>query len=186
VLSQNDGYFTVESAPGEGATFTLYLPELGAAERAVEHTNLPHSGAAANPPVADPSHPGATILVVDDEPVVLEVATRMLENGGFRVRQASDGADALEAVELHGPPQLVLTDLLMRRIGGSELARRLKERWPALPVLYMSGYSADELYRQGAIDPTGELIQKPFDSATLVASVSAALARADARAAITR
>jgi CheY-like chemotaxis protein len=133
------------------------------------------------PPGADVSHAGSTILLVDDEPAVLAVATRILEHGGFDVRPASDGADALALVERHGPPQLVLTDLLMRRIGGAELARRLKERWPELPVIFMSGYSAEELYRQGAISPAGELIQKPFSPGALVAIVTAALSQGKAR-----
>jgi len=94
------------------------------------------------------------------------------------VRQASDGADALESVAFNGPAQLLLTDLLMRRIGGAVLARQLQERWPALAVIFMSGYSADELYRQGALSPAGELLQKPFTPAALVAAVGVALSRA--------
>jgi CheY-like chemotaxis protein len=123
-----------------------------------------------------------TVLVVDDEPGVRAIAARTLERGGFRVLQAGDGVDALELVDRHGPPQLVLTDLMMPGIGGAELARRLKQRWPALPVLFMSGYSAEELQRQGAIGPEGDLIQKPFTPGGLVASVAAALSRVGERA----
>jgi two-component system, cell cycle sensor histidine kinase and response regulator CckA len=180
VLTQNNGYITVESAPGKGATFTLYLPLLGVSDKVEVRAGLPRAGAEAAPPVADAPHTGSTILVVDDEPAVLAVAARILEAGGFDVRQASDGADALEMVERYGPPRLVLTDLLMRGIGGTELARRLKERWPSLPVIFMSGYSAEELYRQGAIDPAGALIQKPFSPGALVAIVAEALARVEA------
>jgi DNA-binding response OmpR family regulator len=74
----------------------------------------------------------------------------------------------------------VLTDLMMPGIGGAELARRVKERWPALPILFMSGYSIEELHRQGAIGSDGDLIQKPFTPAGLVASVAAALSRVPA------
>jgi two-component system cell cycle sensor histidine kinase/response regulator CckA len=170
IVTQNDGYITVASAAGQGAAFTVYLPALAAADR-VEREGEP-------PPVgADPAHAGATVLVVDDEAAVRAVAARSLKQAGFRVLQAADGADALELVGRHGPPQLVLTDLLMPGIGGAELVRRLRERWPMLPIVFMSGYSAEELNRRGAIASEGELIQKPFTPSGLVGSVVAALSR---------
>jgi CheY-like chemotaxis protein len=118
---------------------------------------------------------GATILVVDDEAAVRAVTARILERNGFRVIQTSSGAAALEQVERSGPPALVVTDLMMQGVGGAELSRRLKERWPSLPVLFMSGYSPDELLRQGTIGSERELIQKPFTHQTLLASVAMAL-----------
>jgi two-component system, cell cycle sensor histidine kinase and response regulator CckA len=117
------------------------------------------------------------VLVVDDEAAVRAVAARSLKHGGFRVLQAADGADALELIDRHGPPQLVLTDLLMQGIGGAELARRLRGRWPMLPILFMSGYSAEELSRRGTITSEGELIRKPFTPGGLVDSVAMALSR---------
>ena len=172
VLTQNNGYITVVSAPGQGATFTVYLPVLPVADVVERHGEPPRAG-------ADATQAGATVLVVDDERAVRAIAARILERGGFRVLQAPEGAAALELVDRHGPPQLVLTDLMMPGIGGAELARRLKERWPALPVIFMSGYSAEELQRQGAIGAEGDLIQKPFTPDALVASVAEALARDD-------
>ena len=179
ILKQNNGYITVASAPGQGATFTVYLPVHLVADTVKLRGEPPRAG-------ADPTEAGATVLVVDDEPAVRAVAARSLEHGGFRVLQASDGANALELVDRHGPPQLVLTDLMMPGMGGAELARRLKERWPALPILFMSGYSAEDLHRQGAIGSDGEVIQKPFTPTGLVESVSAALSLADAQAAATK
>jgi two-component system cell cycle sensor histidine kinase/response regulator CckA len=172
IVTQNDGYITVASAPGEGATFTVYLPVIAAADR-VERRAEPRAA-------GDGAPAGATILVVDDESAVREIASRILGRGGFRVLQAAEGAAALELIEQHGPPQLVLTDLMMPGVGGAELARRLKQRWPALPVLFMSGYSIDELHRQGAIGAEGDLLQKPFTPSGLVASVAAALSRVPA------
>jgi PAS domain S-box-containing protein len=168
VLRQNNGYIAVASTPGQGATFAVHLPILpvtGMIEPQVEPPPAPTSV----------THAGATVLVVDDEPAVLRIAARILEGDGFRVHQAPDGASALELVDRHGPPQLVLTDLMMPGIGGTELARRLKERWPALPILFMSGYSAEELYRDGVTGAAGNLIEKPFTPEALVAGVVAAL-----------
>jgi PAS domain S-box-containing protein len=172
IVTQNDGYITVESAPGEGATFTVYLPIIAAADR-IERRAQPRGE-------QEVVGSGATILVVDDEAAVRAIAARILSRHGFRVVQATEGAAALQMIEQHGPPQLVLTDLMMPGIGGAELARRVKERWPALPILFMSGYSIEELHRQGAIGADGDLIQKPFTPGGLVASVAAALPRVPA------
>lgn len=121
------------------------------------------------------------MLVVDDEPAVRAIIARSLEEAGFRVLQAGEGADALGLVDRYGPPQIVLTDLTMPGISGVALARRLKERWPALPIVFMSGYSAEELRQQGTIGLEEGLIQKPFSPGGLVASVAAALARVNVR-----
>jgi len=171
ILTQNNGCITVESDPGQGAAFTVYLPILPPADPGQRSDELPLA-------VADPTQTGATVLVVDDEPAVCAISARCLKQAGFLVLQAHDGGDALELVDRHGPPQLVLTDLTMPGIGGAELARRLKERWPALPIIFMSGYSAEQLIRDGALDLEEQLIQKPFAPGNLVASVAAALFRA--------
>ncbi|HEV2084834.1 MAG TPA: response regulator, partial [Gemmatimonadales bacterium] len=92
--------------------------------------------------------------------------------------QASGGAAALELMDRHGQPDLVLTDLMMPGLGGAELARRVRERWPALPILFMSGYSVEDLQRHGAIGTERVMIQKPFTPDGLVRSVAAALSRA--------
>jgi two-component system cell cycle sensor histidine kinase/response regulator CckA len=174
IMKQNNGYITVASAPGQGATFTLYLPALSAAD-VVERRADPRGGdprpAGNHAPLA-----GATVLLAEDEPAVRAIAMRSLQRGGFRVLQASDGAAALELMEQHGQPDLVLTDLMMPGIGGAELARRLRERWPALPILFMSGYSVEDLRRQGAVG-SERVIQKPFTPDALVRSVAAALSR---------
>jgi two-component system cell cycle sensor histidine kinase/response regulator CckA len=176
IMKQNDGYMTVASAPGLGATFTLYLPVLTDAD-VVERRREPRGEL---PPLrGDAAQIGATILLVEDEPAVRAIAARSLEHGGFRVLQASGGAAALELMEGNEPPDLVLTDMMMPGIGGAELARRLRERWPALPILFMSGYSVDDLRRQGAIGLERIIIQKPFTPEVLVRNVAAALSRAN-------
>jgi two-component system cell cycle sensor histidine kinase/response regulator CckA len=175
-MKQNDGYITVASAPGRGATFTLFLPVLSD-DAVVERRREPRGEL---PPLGgEAAQPGAIILLVEDEPAVRSVAARSLELGGFRVLQASGGAAALELMDGQEQPDLVLTDIMMPGIGGAELARRLRERWPALPILFMSGYSVDDLRRQGAIGLERVIIQKPFTPEGLVRSVTAALSRAE-------
>ncbi len=174
IMRQNGGYIAVASEPGKGATFTLYLPVLSDPE-IVERREEPRGELP--PPGGDAAPTGATVLLVEDEPVVRAIAARSLERGGFRVIQASDGAAALALVNQHGQPDLVLTDLMMPGIGGAELARRLRQRFPTLPILFMSGYSIDHLRREEAADFDGVLIQKPFTPDTLVSSVVAALSR---------
>ena len=167
ILKQHNGYITVSSAPGEGAEFTVYLPILPVA-------GMIQPGGAPPPADRDTAPRNATVMVVDDEPGLRSVVVRTLTESGFRVIQAADGSTALDLIDRHGPPELVLTDLTMPGLSGGELARRLKERWPALPVLFMSGYSAEELRWQGAAGPA-ELIQKPFSPDELVVRVAAAL-----------
>ena len=174
ILSQNNGYITVTSAPGEGSTFTVYLPLKHVAET-VEPRPAPARVR------AEPVPTTATVLVVDDEPAVRSMSARILRRGGFHVVEAATGAEALALVGLEGPPRLVLTDLMMPGMGGVELARRLKERWPALPVVFMSGYWAEELTRQGLLGGGADrdLIQKPFTPDALVARVAAAISRSE-------
>lgn len=123
-----------------------------------------------------PSHPGATVLVVDDESAVRTLAARLLARGRCRVFQAANGPDALKLMDRHGPPDLVLTDLSMPGFGGADLARRLRERWPALGILFMSGFSVEELVRRGAIVADAALVLKPFTPVGLLERVAQALA----------
>ncbi len=169
IMQQNKGYIAVTSAPGQGTTFRLYLP-LSPDDAVSERMEEPPPLGAAGPPA------GMTVLVVEDEPAVRAVVVRSLERGGFRVLQASDAAVALQVVDREGRPDLVLTDLMMPGIGGAELARRLKARWPDLPVMFMSGYSAEDLRREGAVANEGVTIQKPFKPDTLLRSVNLVLA----------
>ena len=168
IMEQNKGYIAVVSAPEQGTTFQLYLP-LSPEDAVPARIKEPPLAAAG-------TQAGMTVLVVEDEPAVRAVVVRSLESGGFRVMQASDAAVALQMADREGRPDLVLTDLMMPGIGGAELARRLKAHWPGLPVLFMSGYSEEDLRRQGLVDPEGVIIQKPFKPDTLLRSVNLVLA----------
>ena len=168
IIDQSGGFVTVASTPGVGTTFSLYFPLLP--ESAAERHPLEPQG-----PIADRALAGATILVVDDEPGARTIVARTLEGSGCLVRQAADGVAALELVDRHGPPDLVLTDLSMPGMGGVELAGHLRARWPQLPILFMSGYAEEHLRRAGTINGTQQVIEKPFRSDVLIRRVDAAL-----------
>lgn len=172
ILGQNNGFVSVASKPDDGATFTVYLPALREGELGMRHPEVIAGSTAA-------SHAGVTILVVDDEAGVRRMAARVLERDGYRVLEAAGGAEALEMVGRLGPPQLVLTDLMMPGVGGFQLTERLRAQWPVLPILMMSGYSLEELHRSDPTMGTDDLLQKPFSASELTARVAAAIARTD-------
>ena len=170
IMKQNDGGITVATQLGTGTTFTLHLP-LYAGNELRERRNDPPQ------PAVNEGEERATILLVEDEAAVRAVALQSLERAGFRVLEASEGAAALALMDRHGPPDLLLTDLMMPGVGGADLARRARARWPKLPVLFMSGYSVEDLRRHTAVDFEGVLIQKPFTPDTLARRVAGALQR---------
>jgi two-component system cell cycle sensor histidine kinase/response regulator CckA len=167
IMDQSGGFVTVASTPEVGTTFSLYF-RLHAEPAADDHPPEP-------PRVSDRALAGATILVVDDEPGARAIIARTLEGSGCTVLQAANGVAALELVDRHGPPDMVLTDLSMPAMGGAELAGHLSARWPRLPILFMSGYAQEHLRRAGTIDGTQQVIEKPFRSEALIQCVDAAL-----------
>ncbi|MEO8139870.1 MAG: response regulator [Gemmatimonadota bacterium] len=173
ILEQNGGYIAVDSTLGLETTFTLYFPLLAGAPPAERRVNPRKPGLSGQ---VD-THGGATILVVDDEPGVRRVTRRILEGEGYRLKLAPDGAAALELVSREGPPDLVLTDLMMPGFGGVELAQRLHADHPALPILYMSGYAASDLEGVSGADLSGSLIEKPFTREELIHRVAAVFSR---------
>lgn len=169
LLQRNGAYVTVVSAPSRGTTFTLYfslVPE------GIDAPALPSESRASVPTL-----PVATILVVDDEAGVRTLAQRQLESGAaaYRVRQATNGLTALELVDRFGPPDVVLTDVMMPHMGGAELATRLRARWPRIPIVFMSGYAQDDLHRAGSVGPGERVVQKPFHPETLMRALADAL-----------
>ncbi|HET7876686.1 MAG TPA: response regulator [Methylomirabilota bacterium] len=119
-----------------------------------------------------------TILVVDDEPEVRSLARDILEARGYRVLEAGDGEDALRILEAAtAPVHLVLTDVVMERVTGRELADRLKILRPGLPVLFMSGHAAEVIQDYGVVVPAADFVAKPFSIERLVAKVREKLGR---------
>ncbi|MDQ3222335.1 MAG: response regulator, partial [Gemmatimonadota bacterium] len=158
IVEQSGGKITVDSAPGQGATFGIHLPVYAGPEPAT-------SGTERRP------LPGGkeTLLLVEDEAPVRESIRRLLEWHGYSVIEAQNGADALRLYD--GNPtavDLVLTDLTMPGMGGYELVEQLHTRHPELRVLFMSGYAERAMTSNGAV-PTGTgYVEKPFSVETLM------------------
>jgi signal transduction histidine kinase len=165
IVKQSDGYVWVDSEPGRGATFRIYLP--------ITSTPLPP----VLPPPEPPHHGGReTVLVVDDEDLVRAMAVRALREEGYDVLDAGGGQAALEVLQQTGQRvRVVVTDVAMAGVDGRELGRRLLESRPELPVLYMSGFPADEIIRRGLLQEQQAFIQKPFAPTALAAAVRALL-----------
>ncbi len=169
IVSQSGGEVQVESQPGHGATFRILLPR--APPVAPERASPPE--ARQSPALATGSE---TILVVEDEAAVRDVARRILEAAGFRVLTADSGIEALRTCQEEvGEIHLLLSDVVMPKMGGLEcadLARRLR---PGLRVLFMSGYAAEAIAEQGVLHADLRLLGKPFSAAELTRQVRAAL-----------
>jgi PAS domain S-box-containing protein len=162
IVKQHDGCITVESAPGAGATFRVYL------KRADE------AAAPAEPSLAATRVPqgSETILLVEDEDGLRELAREILTAGGYKVLVAAGPGDALGVARRHGGPiHLLLTDVVMPQMSGRELVERLAPEQPEMKVLYMSGYAADAIVRRGVLDPGTVLLQKPFSPDALTRKV---------------
>ncbi len=118
---------------------------------------------------------GFTVLVVDDEEAVRQLASRMLTHAGYRAVQASHAREALAALEQDPATiHLVLTDVKMPGMHGGELGRQISMRWPGKPVLYMSGF-ASEIFRGGLLEPTAPFLPKPFTQDDLASKVRAVI-----------
>lgn len=165
IVKQHEGTLSVQSNPGMGSTFRIYLPLADGAAAKEESRQ-----------VGDIRGGGETLLVIEDDPGVRQVTVSVLEELGYNVIQAGHGAAALEIARNHeGRIDLVLTDIIMPGMSGVEVAAELKQIRPGLPVLYASGYPADHLERSGM--PAGEfgMVQKPFSREALARSVRMAL-----------
>jgi len=153
IVKQSGGFIWCYSEPGLGSTFKVYLPALLAGT--AEPTRVPRPAA--------PRGGSETVLVVEDEDVVRAMACRGLREHGYTVLEARNGAEALAVVQENTAAiDLVVSDVVMPLVGGRELAARLAELDPALPVLYMSGYTGEDVVQRGLMDPGAPFAQKPF------------------------
>ncbi|HVS59962.1 MAG TPA: PAS domain S-box protein, partial [Gemmatimonadaceae bacterium] len=169
IVKQSKGYIWVYSEPGRGTTFKVYLPR--------SNCELPLQ--AANSVVtAAVKRPSETVLLVEDEAGVRQLAKRILENAGYRVLEAANGDEGERLFAQHsGSIDLLVTDVIMPGCGGPELLSRLHVQSPALGVLYMSGYTEQSAAIKAGIGRGTPFVQKPFTAAEFVQQVREALDR---------
>jgi CheY-like chemotaxis protein len=160
IVKQSGGHVAVTSRVGLGATFRLYLPCIEAAAEA----RLPP------PPPLAPRRGKERVLLVEDQEQAREMVVEILAADGYEVLAAHDGLDALALVERTPEPiDLLLTDVVLPKLGGPELAERLTRARPGLRCLFMSGYTSERVPQQGLLAPGSGFLQKPFAPADLLA-----------------
>jgi PAS domain S-box-containing protein len=169
-VRQNNGFLRVDSAPGHGSAFQVFLPRLAPGPCDEKTPDAPA------PPPAAAGH--QTILVVEDDPAILQITTRQLESIGYAVLAADSPEGGLRLARTHdGPIALLMTDVVMPGMNGFELARAVQSVHPDLPCLFMSGYTPADIPDPGASACPGPILQKPFSRDALANAVRQALAK---------
>ena len=162
IVKQNRGFITVHSKPNRGTTFNIHLPYQ---EKEAKASKAPH-------PTREIQRGDETILLVEDEPLLLKMTQRILEDLGYRVISAINPTEALQAADhYNGPIDLLLTDIVMPQMDGTDLAKAMAERRPTTKHLFMSGYSDSAAARYGIIEPSTQFLQKPFSAAVLATKI---------------
>nr|WP_275888428.1 response regulator [Desulfobulbus alkaliphilus] len=157
-VTQNNGFIDVESEPGQGATFKIYLPQY-----VIRTEPLP-----VQDQVGATMRGHETILLVEDEPVILKMLRTMLEHQGYTVLTAGSPEEAIRLAEEHSSRiDLLMTDVVMPGMNGLDLARNLLSRYPGIKTLFMSGYTDDVIAHHGVLDEGVHFIQKPFSMRVL-------------------
>ena len=168
IVKQSGGFIWIDSAPGAGCRFRIYLPIVDATPARVAEPAPRHTGI--------PARPG-TILLTEDEPDVRELVRDMLEVEGYTVFEASDPADALRVSRsLPEPVDLLLTDVVMPGGTGRALAEQMTAAWPGLKVLYMSGYPEHGAAHGSVLEPGVPFLPKPFTRQLLLDQIRTLLA----------
>lgn len=170
IVSQNGGFLEVESKPGRGSAFRIYLPRRRETPLRVSEPAKAEAGQGL----------GETLLLVEDEPSILNMAKRILSRQGYSLLAAASPKEALEIARTHsGEIRLLITDVVMPEMNGKDLADEIKAHHPEIGVLFMSGYTADVIAVRGVLDDGVNFIQKPFSMQELLKKVRAALDKTD-------
>jgi two-component system cell cycle sensor histidine kinase/response regulator CckA len=168
IVTQSGGQISVESDPGHGAEFTVFLPRTSGSPKV--KPDRPAQGGLAEK--------SGLILVVEDQEEVRALSCAVLRTAGYEVLEASDGLEAILLTRnLYRPVQLLLTDVIMPGMNGRELAAGITIAYPEIKVIFMSGYADQIMSDNGILDGSVEFLQKPFTPTELVARVRQVLAR---------
>jgi len=169
IVNQSGGHTRVDSEPGKGTTFQVFLPRVEVAARAAAAVPATAMTATGTPPHRSR---GEIILLVEDAERVRAVVREILEMQGYELIEARHGAEALMLEAAHkGPIHLLITDVVMPEMSGRELAQRLLPLRPEMGVLYISGYTDDAIVRHGVLEAGMALLPKPFTPDALAAKV---------------
>jgi nitrogen-specific signal transduction histidine kinase/ActR/RegA family two-component response regulator len=168
IVKQNRGHIWVYSEPGQGTTFKIYLPRMApladVAKISVKPAVLPRGW--------------ETVLLVEDDEMVRQVTSKMLQRQGYRVLEAAGGLEALKVCDSHREPvHLILTDVVMPGISGPEMAARAIQKHPGIKVLFMSGHTENTIVHHGVLEPGVAFLQKPFKYNDLICRVREVLDR---------
>ena len=165
IIRQSNGHIEVESQPGKGTTFRVSLPRVDAEPLSAARPSMTESR----------KHGTGTILLAEDEPLLRELGETILKQAGYAVLSAPNAGALKDLIANHsGSVDLLLTDVVMPGLSGPELVRLVKQRWPGIRVLYMSGYADDEI--QG-LDTGAGFLQKPFTPSELTAKIAEVMGR---------
>ncbi len=164
IMRQNEGFINIYSEPARGTMFSIYLPRYaGETESKPKETEAQ----------VNPAIPGnETILLVEDEPAILNMTSTMLQRLGYTVLAAASPGDAIRLAQEHGARiDLLITDVIMPEMNGRDLAQRIFSLYPGLKRLFMSGYTADVIAHRGVLEDGVQFIQKPFTLKDLSAKI---------------
>jgi len=166
IVKQNNGFIWVYSEPGQGSTFKIYLPKVKGDAKPKEKEQTPN----------DDLSGSETVLIVEDNDSLRNFAQKILYIYGYSTLNAENGEDALRVCKEHnGPIHLLLTDVVMARMGGKEAAERLQPLYPRMKIIYMSGYTDNAIVHHGVLEPGLNFLEKPFTPKGLARKVRKAL-----------
>jgi two-component system, cell cycle sensor histidine kinase and response regulator CckA len=152
IVKQSGGFIWAYSEPGLGTTFKLYFPCVAPAQEPSAPLLPSRSGSKSE-----------VVLVAEDEPMVRGIMARTLRDCGYAVLEAATGKEALDVIAAEeGRLSLLIADLVMPEMGGREMAARAAQQWPAIPVLFTSGYTGLDVVRRGLLEEGREFVQKPL------------------------